>query len=146
MDISSRLIVNQAALKLKRELLAPILEAIAGVVAAMIGIKRLTSSDRDFRARLDALLAFEATQDESVEGTVARILADVKARGDAAVIEYTRRFDGLSVSSMAELELSQNELQQALAGLPSDAATGARGRCRPRAQLPRAADTAELAV
>jgi histidinol dehydrogenase len=43
----------------------------------------------------------------------------VKARGDAAVIEYTRRFDGLSVSSMAELELSQNELQQALAGLPS---------------------------
>jgi histidinol dehydrogenase len=85
----------------------------------MIGIKRLASTDRDFRQRLDALLAFDAAQDETVEGTVARILADVKARGDAAVIEYTRRFDGLSVSSMAELELSQNELQQALAGLPS---------------------------
>jgi histidinol dehydrogenase len=85
----------------------------------MIGIKRLASTDRDFRQRLDALLAFDAAQDETVEGTVARILADVKARGDAAVIEYTRRFDGLSVSSMADLELSQNELQQALAGLPS---------------------------
>jgi histidinol dehydrogenase len=85
----------------------------------MIRIKRLATTDADFEVRLDALLAFEAAQDESVDRTVASILADVKARGDAAVIEYTRRFDGLGVSSMAELELSQNELQQALSGLPS---------------------------
>jgi histidinol dehydrogenase len=84
----------------------------------MIAIKRLASSDADFSEQLDALLAFEAAQDESVEGTVNGILAEVKARGDAAVIEYTRRFDGLSVSSMAELELSQSALQHALAGLP----------------------------
>ncbi|HPU79123.1 histidinol dehydrogenase [Accumulibacter sp.] len=85
----------------------------------MIRIKRLATTDADFEVRLDALLAFEAAQDASVDRTVASILADVKARGDAAVIEYTRRFDGLGVSSMTELELSQNELQQALCGLPS---------------------------
>jgi histidinol dehydrogenase len=86
----------------------------------MINIKRLTTSDADFGARLDALLAFESAQDASVEQTVAAILADVKTRGDAALIEYTRRFDGLRATSMAELELSQNELQAALAGLPAE--------------------------
>jgi ATP phosphoribosyltransferase len=82
----------------------------------MIAIKRLSSTDADFNERLDALLAFEAAQDACVEQTVADILSDVKARGDAAVIEYTRRFDALSAHSMAELERSQSELQQALAG------------------------------
>ena len=99
----------------------------------MIGIKRLSSTDSDFRQQLDALLAFEAAQDQSVEGTVTGILAGVKARGDAAVIEYTRRFDGLSVSSMAELELSRSALQQALADLPSaqrQALEAAAGRVR----------------
>jgi len=86
----------------------------------MIAIKRLTSSDSDFRARLDALLAFEAAQDQSIDQRVAAILADVRARGDAAVVEYTRRFDGLSVNSMSELELSQDELRRALAGLPAE--------------------------
>ena len=62
----------------------------------MISIKRFSSSDADFQARLDALLAFEAAQDESVDRAVAAILADVKQRGDAAVVEYTNRFDRLS--------------------------------------------------
>ena len=84
----------------------------------MIRIRHLASTDGDFNQRLDALLAFEAAQDESVERTVAAILADVKIRGDVAVVEYTRRFDGLSVESMNALELSRNSLQQALAGLP----------------------------
>ncbi|HRF13808.1 MAG TPA: histidinol dehydrogenase [Candidatus Accumulibacter phosphatis] len=84
----------------------------------MIEIKRLSSTDADFQARLDALLAFEAAQDACVEQTVASILSEVKAHGDAAVIEYTRRFDALRVHSMAELELSQNKLQQALSSLP----------------------------
>jgi len=85
----------------------------------MIGIKRLSSTDVDFKARLDALLAFEGAQDESIDQTVAAILADVKARGDAAVVEYTNRFDRLSAASMAELELLPDELQKALAGLPA---------------------------
>lgn len=84
----------------------------------MIAIKRFASSDADFKLRLDALLAFESAQDESVEQAVAAILADVRARGDVAVLEYTRRFDRLDVQAMAELELAQVDLQKALAGLP----------------------------
>ena len=84
----------------------------------MISIKRLSSRDEDFKARLDALLAFESAQDESVDRAVAAILSDVKARGDGAVVEYTNRFDRLAVHTMAELELSPAELQKALDGLP----------------------------
>ncbi|MBL0168951.1 MAG: histidinol dehydrogenase [Propionivibrio sp.] len=86
----------------------------------MIPIQRFSSRDADFQPRLDSLLAFESAQDESVEQAVTTILADVKARGDAAVLEYTRRFDRLDVQSMAELELSRDELHKALAGLPGD--------------------------
>jgi histidinol dehydrogenase len=84
----------------------------------MISIKRFSSADTDFKLRLDALLAFEGAQDESIDRTVAAILADVKVRGDAAVIEYTNRFDRLSATSIAGLELSQEALRKALAGLP----------------------------
>ena len=86
----------------------------------MIAIKRFSSADADFKQRLDDLLAFESAQDESVDRTVAAILADVKARGDAAVVEYTNRFDRLDVKSIAELELTRSELQHALDGLPKD--------------------------
>ena len=86
----------------------------------MIAIKRFSSADADFKQRLDDLLAFESAQDESVDRTVAAILADVKARGDAAVVEYTNRFDRLAVKSIAELELTRSELQQALDDLPKD--------------------------
>jgi len=86
----------------------------------VIAIKRLSSQDVDFKLRLDALLAFESAQDESVDRTVATILADVKVRGDAAVVEYTNRFDRLNVRSVAELELSRYSLQQALDGLPAE--------------------------
>ena len=86
----------------------------------MIAIKRFSSADADFKQRLDDLLAFESAQNESVDRTVAAILADVKARGDAAVVEYTNRFDRLAVKSIAELELTRSELQHALDGLPKD--------------------------
>jgi histidinol dehydrogenase len=79
----------------------------------MVAIKRFSSTDADFKAQLDALLAFEGAQDEKIDQTVAAILADVKARGDAAVIEYTNRFDRLSAKSMTELELSRAELEAA---------------------------------
>jgi len=99
----------------------------------MISLKRLSTADADFKGRLDALLAFEGAQDESIDRTVAAILADVKARGDAAVVEYTNRFDRLSATAMAELELTQDELQKALAGLPAvqrDALEAAAARVR----------------
>ncbi len=76
-------------------------------------MRRLNSSSAEFPAQLAALLAFETAQNPEVDVAVARILADVKARGDAAVVEYTNRFDGLNASSMAELELSRAELEAA---------------------------------
>lgn len=99
----------------------------------MIGIKRLASTDADFEERLNALLAFEAAQDDMVEQTVAAILADVKARGDAAVIEYTRHFDRVGAATMADLEIPQEQLRQALADLPMaqrQALEAAAGRIR----------------
>ena len=82
-------------------------------------INELDSSADGFRARLDALLAWEPTQDEAIERTVAGILRDVRARGDDALLEYTRRFDRLQAASAAELELGAQALQAALAWLPA---------------------------
>ena len=86
----------------------------------MIAIKRFASVDADFEQKLDALLAFEGAQDASVDQAVATILADVKTRGDEAVVEYTNRFDRVSAKSLTELELSQNELRRSLDGLPTE--------------------------
>ena len=82
-------------------------------------IRRLDSTSANFQAELTALLAFETSQDPQVDQRVAAILADVKSRGDAAVVEYTNRFDGTSASSMAELELTQAELKAAFERLPA---------------------------
>jgi kynureninase len=68
-----------------------------------------------YRERLAELLAFESAQDPQVDTTVAAILADVKQRGDAAVLEYTARFDGVKADTLAALEIPQSELQAALA-------------------------------
>ena len=80
-------------------------------------LTRLDSSQTDFSERLTNLLAFEASEDEAIDSVVAKILADVKNRGDAAVLEASVRFDRISASSVAELEISQDELQAALASL-----------------------------
>ncbi len=82
-------------------------------------MKKLNSRDTDFPQALAALLAFENAQDPAVERAVANICADVRQRGDAALLEYTNRFDGTNARSMAELTLSQDDLQQALARLPA---------------------------
>ena len=83
-------------------------------------IKRLSSQQADFDTQLNNLLAFESTQDDKLEATVASILADVRTRGDAAVLEYTQRFDRLSVNTAASLEISKSELRTAFEGLPSE--------------------------
>ena len=85
----------------------------------MLQIKRFNSTDSDFNSNLEKLLAFENAQDDAVDVTVARILADIRSRRDAALIEYTNRFDGLSALSGKDLELTQMHLQQALNALPS---------------------------
>lgn len=83
-------------------------------------ILRLDSQQADFSEQLDKLLAWESVSNKDVNRTVEDILERVKAEGDSAVVEYTNRFDRLSVSSMAELEFTQDDLNQALAGLPAD--------------------------
>ncbi|SIR34689.1 histidinol dehydrogenase [Janthinobacterium sp. TND4EL3] len=87
-----------------------------------IQIRKLDSSQDGFQQSLDTLLAFESGTDEAIETSVAKILADVKARGDAAVLEYTNRFDRIphgGAAEMAAFDISQAELQAALNGLPS---------------------------
>ena len=85
-----------------------------------MNIRKLSTRDANFDAALKALLAFETAQDDSIDLVVANILKDVKTRGDAAVLEYTNRFDKTSASHLAELEISQSELQAALNSLPAD--------------------------
>ncbi|MGB1906663.1 MAG: histidinol dehydrogenase, partial [Spongiibacter sp.] len=75
---------------------------------------RLSSRQADFDSLLDALLAWDSVSDDAVASTVQHVLADVKERGDAALLEYTRQFDALDVSAMAELEFSQEQLLAAL--------------------------------
>jgi histidinol dehydrogenase len=82
-----------------------------------ITIRKLNTADPEFNRQLASVLAFEASEDEAVERAVAGILADVKGRGDAAVIEYTNRFDRLSLASPSELEISLEDCQAALDGL-----------------------------
>jgi histidinol dehydrogenase len=83
-------------------------------------IKRLHSADADFYAQLDRVLAWEEVSDAQVEQTVREVLAAVRRRGDAALIEYTNRFDRMQVSSMAELEIAPSRLQQALQAIPAE--------------------------
>ncbi len=83
-------------------------------------IRRLDARDPEFLSTLDALLAFEAEDDGRIDRAVSEILRAVRATGDAAVIEYTRRFDHLDAATMAELELPQAELHAALASLGTE--------------------------
>jgi len=83
-----------------------------------VAITRLDSASPDFDARLRELLHYEASQDAAIERTVATILADVRERGDEALLEHTRRLDGVEVDSAAALEIPADELRRALDSLP----------------------------
>jgi len=85
-----------------------------------MNITRLSTQQDDFDATLTKLLAFEETADDKLEATVATILADVKKRGNDAVLEYTRKFDRLPSITEASMELPQSELKAAFEGLPAD--------------------------
>ncbi|WP_415892223.1 histidinol dehydrogenase [Neptuniibacter sp. PT8_73] len=85
-----------------------------------LNIKRLDSTQADFRQQMDKLLAWEAVSDEKVNQIVNEILQRVEQEGDQAVVEYTNRFDNTSVSEMSELEMSKERLQAALDNLPED--------------------------
>jgi histidinol dehydrogenase len=85
-------------------------------------IRRLSSTSADFDQTLKDLTAFESAQDPHVDQKVAEIVADIRLRGDEALVDYTRQFDRLAIGSAADLELSQTDLQLALKNLPKDQA------------------------
>jgi len=98
-----------------------------------IALRQLDSSAADFEARLAQVLHWSADTDHAIEARVAEILDDVRARGDAAVLDYTRRFDALEAPSVAALEVTKDALQAALRSIPSaqrDALEAAVGRVR----------------
>ena len=68
-------------------------------------LRRLSTTARGFDARLAALTRYEASADAKLQKTVARILADVRKRGDAAVLGYAKRFDKSTARSIAELDI-----------------------------------------
>ena len=80
---------------------------------------RLASADAQFDAQLQERLHWAADTDAAIEQRVADILRDVQTRGDAAVLEYTARFDGLTATNVSALELTQAELKAAFNGLPT---------------------------
>lgn len=83
-------------------------------------LRRLSTRNAAFAAELDALTRVATLQDEEINRTVLEILADVRVRGDVAVLEYTRQFDRVSAGGMAELEVPRDALDQALHGLPGN--------------------------
>ncbi|MGO2134646.1 MAG: histidinol dehydrogenase, partial [Marinobacter sp.] len=85
-----------------------------------VNIRRLNASQPDFDSELAKLLAWDDSVDHQVNESVRHILHEVKTRGDQAVLEFTEKFDRLKVASVAELEMSQSRLQQALEAIPHD--------------------------
>lgn len=83
-------------------------------------ITRLSTQSDSFARTLRSLLAFDASQDESIERATAEILKNVQEHGDQAVLDYTRQFDRVSPPSFAALEIERAEWLAALNALPSD--------------------------
>lgn len=81
---------------------------------------RLSTVQADFEAAFQRRLFWSSEADAEIEQRVADILADVRRRGDAAVLEYTRRFDGVQAQSMAELELDPRVLRAAFDAIPEE--------------------------
>ena len=83
-------------------------------------LRRLSTRAGGFDAELAALICYHATQDPAVETSVRAILADVRLRGDAAVVEYSQRFDNVSARSISELEVPPARLKAATQALPAE--------------------------
>jgi histidinol dehydrogenase len=82
-----------------------------------VNIRQLATTTADFEGEFQRVLHWSAETDHAIEERVAAILDDVRVRGDAAVLEYTQRFDGLTAQSVASLEITRAELQAALAAI-----------------------------
>ena len=89
-----------------------------GTSEEALTIRRLDAADREFERELAALTAFEIAQDPQVDAAVARIVGDVRARGDAALLEHTRELDHVDATSVAALEITAAEMSDAFRSLP----------------------------
>lgn len=99
----------------------------------MLTLRRLSTATSDFQEQLSALLAFETAQNPDVDRIVADIIDDVRHRGDAALVEYSQRFDKVGADSMAGLTIDQASLKAAYDSLSDDlrsALTAAANRVR----------------
>ena len=85
-----------------------------------IKVKRLNSKDAGFKETLLSSLSLPMADDEAIDAAVVKILAQVKAKGDAAVLDFTKQFDRLNVASVNELEISYEELKKAYEGLSAE--------------------------
>ncbi len=85
-----------------------------------MSITRLDTTADDFWPKLEKMLAWEGVSDDAVNDIVKEIIQAIRERGDAALVEYTNRFDRMSVAGMGELEIPVDRLRQALDGLPAD--------------------------
>lgn len=86
----------------------------------VLSMRRLDAASIDFEQQLQSLLAWESVSDEGVASVVAEVLQRVKSEKDAALLEYTAKFDRLTVASVAELVVPQERLQQALDSIPEE--------------------------
>ena len=77
-------------------------------------VRRLNAQDTDFNTQLDQLLSWESVSDASVNQRVLDIIDNVRTHGDAALVDYTRQFDGLDVAQMSDLILNRERLELAL--------------------------------
>jgi histidinol dehydrogenase len=89
-------------------------------MTAAIAIRRLDAADQDFARHLDHLLSWESVSDDAVNHRVLEIIKAVRERGDAALVEFTQKFDGLEVASMADLILPRERLELALARITAE--------------------------
>lgn len=83
-----------------------------------VSMRRLNAAEADFEQQLQSLLAWESVSDDGVASVVAEVLRRVKAEKDAALLEYTAKFDRLTVASVADLVVPSSRLQQALDSIP----------------------------
>jgi len=86
----------------------------------MLNIRRLSANAEGFREELDRLLAWETVSNGSVNDIVTEVVNNVRTNGDAALLEYTAKFDRLTLNSGAELEISKERLHEALKRIPAD--------------------------
>ena len=89
-------------------------------MSAEVKVKRLNSKDAGFKETLLSSLSLPMADDQAIDAAVVNILARVKSEGDIAVLSFTKQFDRLNVSSVTELEISQEELKKAYEGLSAE--------------------------